>query len=404
MQVVGLVGEAVVWAALAVLAYTYAGYPLAIWLLARLFGKRHAQEDAEPTVSLLIPAHNEAGVIRAKVENSLALDYPRGKLQVRVVSDGSSDGTDEIVRAYEARGVELQRIEVRAGKPNALNQAVPFARGEILVLCDANTMFASDAVRRLVRHFADPRVGAVTGDVRLRSEDVGYGEGEGLFYRLERFLQQCESRFWTVVGVDGGMYALRRELYVPNRPDTLIDDFVIAMNVARCGSRVIYDPAAIAVEDAVESPAQEFRRRARTTAGGFQTLFEGRGRPRWTQPGLWFGYLSHKVLRWTSPFFLVLLFFGSIAGTAAGREADWRWSLQAGLLGLQLAFLLLAIVGAGMRRRRLPGPVCLPYYFGLTNLAAIVGFVRWLRGSQPVVWTHADRTSPMSGSLRSGDK
>ena len=391
MELVGLVAGALVWASLAVLAYTYAGYPLAIWLLAGLFGKGHAQEDAEPTVSLLIPAHNEAGVIRAKVENSLALDYPRGKLQVRVVSDGSSDGTDEIVRAYEVRGVELQRLEVCAGKPNALNRAVPFARGEILILCDANTMFASDAVRRLVRHFADPRVGAVTGDVRLRSEDVSYGEGEGLFYRLERFIQQCESRFWTAIGVDGGMYALRRELYVPNRPDTLIDDFVIAMNVARTGSRVIYDPAAIATEDAVENPAQEFRRRARTTAGGFQTLFEGRGRPRWTQPGLWFGYLSHKVLRWFSPMFLAILLAGNVAAVGAAPAGGWRWSTYVGLLALQGLCYAMAILGDLLTRRRLPRTICLPYYFCLGNAATVAGFFRWLLRRQPVTWSHADR-------------
>jgi hypothetical protein len=225
-----------------------------------------------------------------------------------------------------------------------------------------------------------------------------------LFYRIERFIQRCESRFWTVVGVDGGMYALRRELYVPNRPDTLIDDFVIAMNVARTGSRVVYDPAATASEDAVDDHAQEFRRRARTTAGGFQTLFEGLGRPRWTQSGLWFGYLSHKVLRWTSPFFLVLLVAANAGTVASGPAEGLRRSLLVGLLAAQGLFYLLAATGLVVGQRRLPGTICLPFYFCLTNLAALAGFLKWLLGAQPVTWSHADRMSPVGNQPESGGK
>jgi len=402
---VSQLGEVVIWTALALTVYTVAGYPAVLWLLARLFGRPHRPGDVEPTVTLLIPAHDEAAVIRQKVENSLALDYPPDRLQVRVVSDGSTDGTDEIVAPYRARGVELQRIEVRAGKPNAVNQAVPHARGDVLLLCDANTMFAPDAVRRLVRHFADPRVGAVTGDVRLRSQEVSYGEGEGLFYRLERLLQTCEARLWTAVGVDGGMYALRRELYAPVPPDTLIDDFVIAMNVARAGRRVVYDPEAVATEDAVVDPAQEFRRRTRTVAGGFQTLFDGRGRPRWNQPGLWLAYLSHKVLRWVGPFVLLALLAGNTAAAIAVPRGDGgRWGLYAGLLAGQGLFYALALAGAALGRSRLPRALCLPYYFCLTNAAALVGFFRWLRGSQPVTWTHADRAAAPAQPSGSSEK
>jgi len=397
VQAASSVGAWILGAALALGLYAYAGYPAAVWLLARLFGRPHTPREIRPSVSLLIPAHNEARVIRAKIENSLALDYPADKLQVRVVSDGSDDGTDDIVRQYEARGIELQRVEVRGGKPNAMNLAVPHARGEILVLCDANTLFAPDAILRLVRHFADPSVGAVTGDVRLRSQDVSYGEGEGLFWRLERFIQRSESLLWTVVGADGGMYALRRELYTANRPDTLIDDFVIAMNVAGSGARVIYDPTAVATEDAVADPAQEFRRRTRTIAGGFQTLFEGRGRPPWNRPGLWLGYLSHKVLRWISPFLMIVLLAASAAVVAAEWGGGRRWALAVVFLGLQLLFYAMAALGALLSRDRLPRIVCLPYYFCLTSAAALVGFFKWLLRLQRVTWTHADRASPAAG-------
>jgi cellulose synthase/poly-beta-1,6-N-acetylglucosamine synthase-like glycosyltransferase len=367
------------WAAFALTAYTYVGYPALVGLLAHLFGRRHWTGEIEPTVSLLIPAHDEAVVIAAKLDNALALDYPRDRLQIRVLSDGSTDGTDDIVRRYAARGVELQRIEPRGGKPNALNHGVEFARGDVLLLCDANTLFARDALRKLVRHFADPAVGAVTGDVRLTSPDATYGAGEGLFYRLERFLQINESRLWTAIGVDGGMYALRRRLYVPNRRDTLVDDFVIAMNVAKTGARVIYDPAAIAIEDAVLDPKQELRRRMRTTAGGFQTL-------------LWLGYLSHKVLRWLSAFVLAAMLVANIVAAQAAP-------VYAILLVLHLVFYAVAAAGIWLRDRAMPRLVCLPFFFCLTNAASAGGFWRWWRRTQSVTWTQADRRA--SVELRS---
>lgn len=391
---VGQVAEWVMWVSLGALFYTYLGFPALIWAMSRLFGRAHEEGGIEPEVSLLIPAHNESVVIRAKIENSLALDYPRDKLHVRVISDGSDDGTDTIVKAYLGRRVELQRIETRSGKANALNQAVLHAPGEVLVLCDANTMFAPDAVRHLVRHFADTRVGAVTGNVGLTSNEAGHSEGESLFYRIERFVQRSESRLWTVIGADGGMYALRRELYVPNKPDTLIDDFAIAMNVARTGARVVYEPGATATEDTAQTAAQEFRRRSRTVAGGFQALFEGRGRPKWNQPGLWFEYLSHKVLRWLSPLLLALMLAGSIAAVVGGWNGSGRWWACVAISALQVLFYALAAVGCVMGGRRLPPIMALPFYFCLANAAALTGFFKWLLRLQPVTWAHVDRSTP----------
>ena len=374
------------WATLGVSVYTYLGYPALVGLLARVCGRPHRSAPIEPTVTLLIPAHDEAVVIAAKLDNALALDYPRDKLQIRVLSDGSSDGTDAIVLRYAVHGVELQRIDPRGGKPNAINHGVPVARGEILLLCDANTMFARDALRRLVRHFADPAVGAVTGDVRLRGGDAAHGTGEGLFFRIERFLQISEARLWTAIGVDGGMYALRRSLYVPNRRDTLIDDFVIAMNVAKAGARVIYDPEALAEEDATGDPAQELRRRIRTAAGGFQSLFEGLGRPGAHQPVLALAYLSHKGLRWLGPVTLALMFAANLAAAATAP-------LYAAALALQLLVYGLAAIGAAHQDHALPRLVGLPYFFCLTNAAALAGMWRWWKRSQPVTWVQAERSA-----------
>ncbi|MCL2700420.1 MAG: glycosyltransferase [Phycisphaerae bacterium] len=383
---------ALTWLALGVLAYAYVVYPWVVSAAARLWAKPCAAADIEPTVTLLIPAHNEEAVIEAKIRNALSLDYPAGKLQIRVVSDGSTDSTDAVARRF-APSVEYQRISPRGGKPNAVNQAVPFARGEILLLCDANTMFAADAVRRLVRHFADERVGAVSGDVRLASQTVTYGRGESLFWRLERRMQAAEAALGSSIGVDGGMYAVRRSLYVANRVDTLIDDFVIAMNVAKSGRRVLLDGSAWATEDAVADPSQEFRRRARTVAGGFQTLFEGRGRPGLRRPGLWAAYVSHKVLRWLGPVWLAAAFVGSAGAAVLGWLADWpTWPIYAGLAAAQMSMYALAAAGHAMRRRHLPRLLCLPYYFCLANAAAAAGFWRWLRKRQPVTWAQADRS------------
>jgi cellulose synthase/poly-beta-1,6-N-acetylglucosamine synthase-like glycosyltransferase len=376
----------------AVCLYTYIGYPLVVGLLSRLLGRTTMTGEAVPTISLLVAAYNEAAVIREKLENSLSLDYPREKLQVIVISDGSDDGTDDIVQGYASQGIEFRRVEPRSGKPVAMNCAAEMACGEVLLLSDANTMLSRDAARIMVRHFADPHVGAVTGDVRLRSEMVAHGQGEGLFYRLERFIQRCESNLWAAVGVDGGMYALRRTLFVPNRRDTLIDDFVTAMNVARTGARVIYEPRAVAWEDAVEDPAQEFRRRVRTVAGGFQALFGRRGLPRWKQPWLWLAFLSHKVFRWIGPFVLLTLLVANAGIVLMQALTGWAEPLYGASLGLQVGCYLLAVVAPLWGRRRPPGFVSVPYYFCLANSAALAGFFRWLRGRQPVTWARADRT------------
>jgi len=395
MNAVAHILAVVFWVVVGLLVYSYLFYPLLLGVLARWWGRPWQMADIEPTVTLLIPAHNEAKVIGAKIQNALSLDYPRGRLQIRVISDGSVDGTDEIVQRY-AGLVEYQRISPRGGKPNAVNQAMPYAHGEILLLCDANTMFARDAVHKLVRHFADPDVGAVSGDVVLTSDAVTYGRGEGLFWRMERQMQLCEALLWTTVGVDGGMYALRRELYVPNRPDTLVDDFVIAMNVARTGRRVVMDLEAKATEDSVSDPCQEFRRRARTTAGGFQTLFEGRGRPGLGRPGLWLAYESHKVLRWIGPVLLAAAFVTNAALVGVTWTANAPGgALYAGLLAVQGVFYALAAAGHWMRHRPLPQVLSVPYYFSLANLAAAAGFVKWLLKRQAVTWAQADRTAPL---------
>jgi cellulose synthase/poly-beta-1,6-N-acetylglucosamine synthase-like glycosyltransferase len=326
-------------------------------------------------------------VIRAKLVNSLQIEYPAERLEIVVASDGSEDGTNDIVRQYDAQGVKLLALPARGGKISALNRAVPAASGDVIVLCDANVMFLPDALIRLIRHFADPAVGAVTGDVRIQSEDAPFGEGEGLYYRYERFIQLRESDLGSTVTVDGGMYALRKELFRPLPKDTILDDFIIGMNVALAGKRVLYDPSAVATENATMDVRQEFRRKVRIVAGAFRELLRGHGVPSPLRPQLFWFYVSHKVLRWLVPWLLLVILGTNIA-------LLWRPTLGVPVVALMLAqtaFYGCALVGCTRPNARWPALVGIPFYFCMVNAAAWLGSLRGLTGIERVTWAKTER-------------
>ena len=291
------------WSAAAIGFYTHAGYPL-LMLLAGMFRRQRPGQACHPRVSLVIPAHNEAKVLRQKLQNALALDYPRERLEIIVASDGSQDETIDIARSFSKQGVRLLAFAQRRGKASVLNDAVAQSTGTVICLCDANVMFRPDALRHLVAQLDDSRVGAVTGEVRLASEDSNFGQGESFYYRIERTIQLAESQVGSLMGVDGGMYVLRRELFRPLPADTILDDFVISMNVIRQGKRVAYEPAALADENATPLAVQEYRRRVRVSAGAVQSLKRGNFPPI-VQPVVCWQYFSHKLLRWMGPLVLV---------------------------------------------------------------------------------------------------
>jgi cellulose synthase/poly-beta-1,6-N-acetylglucosamine synthase-like glycosyltransferase len=314
--------ELVFWLCLAAVAYAYAGYPLLIWLASRVFGRRPAPpviDDADlPTVTLLIAAHNEAEVIAGRIDNALALDYPADKLEIVVASDGSRDATVAIVGSFEDRGVRLLDYQPNRGKATTLNAAWHEVRGELVLLSDANTFIDTSAPRHLARWFRDPAIGSVCG--RLVLVDPASGKNvDGVYWRYETFLKLCEARLGALLGANGAIYAIRRDAYVPIPPDTAIDDFVIPL-LAKLerGTRLIYDAEAIAREETPPQIRDEFKRRARIGAGGFQSL-----RILWPvldprHGWLAFSFLSHKVLRWSCPFFLLGMAASNVAlGTAA---------------------------------------------------------------------------------------
>ena len=376
------------WGAFGIIVYVYLGYPLLMTLLVPL-GKRWKQGDELPSVSLLIAAYNEAKVIEEKLENSLQLDYPDEKIEIIIASDGSDDGTNEIVQRYADDGILLNLLQPRGGKTSAINRTFSRTRGDIVVFSDANTMYAPDALRKLVRHFADPSVGAVTGDVRLINDSAGFGESEGLYYRYERYIQSVESKVHAIIGVDGAMYAIRRELFHPPSDNIILDDFVISMNVARRGFRVLYDPQAIAAEDSPPNMKQEFRRRVRMFAGGFQALKQREGLPQWHQGRLWFGYLSHKLLRWLVPGFLVLMLVSNVALVVPAPNPSSFYVVS---LSLQATLYTLALLGWKWEKLTRVSVFAVPFYFCMANAAALVGFIRAVSNTQKVTWRKADRT------------
>jgi cellulose synthase/poly-beta-1,6-N-acetylglucosamine synthase-like glycosyltransferase len=366
---------------IALALYPLLGYPLIISLLGRLRPRPVARQARSPAVTILIPAYNEAECIAATVENKLQQRYPRDKLQIIVVSDGSEDGTDEIVRRYAAQGVELLRREPRRGKAAALNAAMRAARGEIIVFSDANARFASDAVARLVENFADPRVGYVTGELRvLHRAGNQTGEGASGYLRYENWLRHSESRAGSVIGVNGGVDAMRRALYA-DVPDDQITDFVLPLRVIVGGARVIYDPRARSSEEANEELGSEFRMRVRVALRALRGLwYMRRVLNPLRNPLAAFCVMSHKVLRYLTFVFLIMAFATSSVLALNSLPFRLLWELE--VLALALAAIGL-LRGLPSFVRRVTG---LPSYFLVSNVAFALAAVRFLRGDAMATW------------------
>lgn len=361
--------------------YPLAGYPLVIGLIGRLSPRPVARRAWTPTVTVLIPAYNEADCIAATVENKLAQDYPADKLQIIVVSDASDDGTDDIVRRYSDRGVVLLRREGRQGKAAALNEAVRHAHGEIIVFSDANAEFALDAIRLMVENFADAQVGYVTG---LLSHRHGQGNlaGEGVsgYMRYENWLRVVETRAGSVIGVNGGVDAMRRALYA-DVPADQITDFVLPLRAIVAGQRAIYDPRVRSCEDANEEMGSEFRMRVRVALRALRGLWYMRAvlNP-WRHPLASLCVISHKILRYLTFVFLIAALLANVI--LALSSPLYRWMLY-----LQIAAYALACLGLSARLPRLVRKLSgLPSYFLVSNIAFAVATLRFVRGDAMATW------------------
>ena len=337
-----------------------------------------------PSISIMISAYNEEKYIEKKISNALAVDYPRDNMQVIVISDGSSDRTLELANSFDDKRLKVIEVVDRRGKPNALNQGLQHATGDILVFTDANVFFDPLSIQALVEPFSDADCGAVSGCVELVAMESGEPLGEGAYMKYERFMQLRESLLHTMVGIDGGMFAIRRK-YVSKVPeDIILDDFYLAMRAIANNSRIIYQPQAKAHELVPASVSQEFRRKTRIAAGGFQVLkYLSFLKQPFKHFKATFFFVSHKLLRWLSPFFLLLL-LGCSAYSSESLVIDI-------LFWMQVSFYGLAVVGYLIPALRDRTAIYIPYYFAAMNLACFIGFWRYLFGMQKVTWSRVER-------------
>jgi cellulose synthase/poly-beta-1,6-N-acetylglucosamine synthase-like glycosyltransferase len=378
------------WIGSGLVIYVFAGYPAALWLLGALgFGRPVRQAPVEPPVTLVVSAYNEVAVIGAKLRNSLDLDYPADRLQVLVVSDASDDGTDAAVQEFRDPRVELLRMPERGGKTAGLNAAVRRARGEILVFSDANAMYDAQAVRHLVRNFADPAVGAVTGESRYRiAEQDASTEAENQYWTYELWIKRLESSLGSLVGADGAIYAVRRELYSDLGPADL-SDFVNPLQVVARGYRNVYETSAVSYEGGAEGFGAEFRRKVRIVNRAWRATLKLRSLLNPFRHGFFaLQFLSHKVLRWFVPVFLLVALAANLWLAPGSAFYSVTLALQA---------LLYVSAAAGLLLDRLGRPVRLlnvPYYFCAVNIASLLGIGQALAGRTYTTWNSSRPPAP----------
>lgn len=383
------------WATSLLLVYAFVIFPLLTFLLSFVTRRDEGtlvNQNELPSITLIIPAFNESTVIKAKLENSLSVAYPQNNLEIIVASDGSDDGTNEIAQAFSSDQIRVLAFKQRRGKATTVADAIDKSRAELLCLCDANVYFAPDAIMKMVSHFDDPSVGAVSGDVRLDSEQSSFGTGESFYYTLERRIQIGESQFASMMGVDGGMYLMRRQLYRTLPGDTILDDFAISMDILNQGYRIIYEPEAIANECATELASDEFRRRKRMAAGTVQIVTR-RQFPSVFRTKLWFLFVSHKLLRWISPIILLTWFAVALIGAIIEWCMGHGTPFFATILFLQVLLLSLSVTGAVWPKLRNSRIVGLPFYFFMIQCAMLTGMTNGLTKPQKGTWDRTERGS-----------
>ncbi|PNU19983.1 glycosyltransferase family 2 protein [Geothermobacter hydrogeniphilus] len=365
------------------IAFAYFGYPLSLLLLSRFRSRPVARRAIAPSVTLIITVFNEEARIRPKLENTLALDYPREKLQVLVASDGSTDATNSIVESYRDRGIELLPVRVRGGKENAQKEAVEQARGDVLVFSDVATMLDPEGLRKMVANFADPAVGCVSSVDRVLDKE-GRPGGEGAYVRYEMWLRSLESSVHSLVGLSGSFFAARREVCSDFSAD-MQSDFRTLLNSMRLGLRGVSDPQVVGYYPDVADQRREFDRKVRTVLRGLTVFFRNLEFLNPRRYGFFsYQYLCHKLLRWLVPLFMATALISNL------------W-LASGSVFYSLLFCVhfgsYLAVGWSWWRRALPAwtPLKIPVYFVVVNAAILLAWWRYLGGRRQVMWTPSQR-------------
>lgn len=377
------------WIMLGITFYAYVGYGILLYVLVKiknLFVKKPNYMNQElPEVTLLVAAYNESDYVVDKVKNTIAQSYPSDKLKIVFVTDGTTDDSIEKLKSFEQ--VKVYHSDERKGKMAAINRVMPLIKSPITVFTDANAMLNADAIRSMVEHFANPKVGVVAGEKQILKVSENNAEvGEGLYWKYESFLKKLDSELYSTVGAAGELYAIRTSLFQTLETDTLLDDFVLSLRICSKGYVTAYEPSAKAMETASLNIAEELKRKVRISAGGIQSVLRLQTLLNPFKHGwLTFQYLSHRVLRWTLvPVFLVLMPFVNLF-----LLDNPLYQLS---LFLQVAFYSLAILGYVFEKKgKKFKALYVPYYFSFMNYAAILGFKRFYSNQQAVTWEKAAR-------------
>ncbi len=382
------------WLSIFIVFYTFFGYGIFLYLLVKLRvaikGRRKIPDNGGnwPTMTLIIAAYNEKDFIVEKIKNTLELNYPRDKATFVFVTDGSNDGTPDIIAQYPE--ITLMHRPERRGKIAAMHRAMQAITSDIAIFTDANTYLNKDALLNICRHYADPSVGAVSGEKRVNIEDVNDATaGEGFYWKYESKLKTWDSELYSVVGAAGELFSIRTALYEDIPPDTILDDFMISMLIAKRGYRIVYDPTAYAVEGGSENVKEELKRKIRIAAGGLQSIIRLKAilNP-FRNFVLSFQYISHRVLRWTvTPFLMILALILNILIVLQHRDAFYE-----AILLCQVLFYTSAILGWAFERRQIRvKALFIPYYFCMMNYAVAAGIKRYLAGKQSAAWEKSKR-------------
>ena len=399
--------EIIFWVSGFIIFYAFGGYGIFLIFILRIRGLFYSPkvisevitDDNLPEVCLIIAAYNERDYVDMKIKNSLSLDYPKDKLTIIWVNDGSDDGTPDLASNYPE--VTLLHNPKRSGKIQAMNRGVEFSKAPILLFSDANTMLSYNALKAVVKHFQDKTVGCVAGEKQFyKDKDQPMAAvSEGFYWKIESWLKQLDYQFYTTIGATGELFAVRRELFQRVEPDTLLDDFMISMRITQQGFRVAYEPMAVASEHGSSNVKEEMKRKVRIAAGCYQSLFRLK---KLLNPffnfKLFFQYMSHKVLRWTvAPLALISMLVSTLFILFI-KEHFLIFSIYAVLFFLQVLFYALALIGFLSQKN----PIRIrfinaPFYFIAMNVAMFQGLIRFLKGKQNVLWEKAERSGIKHG-------
>ncbi|MBD3317332.1 MAG: glycosyltransferase [Chitinivibrionales bacterium] len=377
--------SSIFWTLAGLLLWTHVLYGIVVKLISIIRPRPWSLRPYKGCFSFITAAYNEEEVIADKIQNCLALDFGEAHGELLLVSDGSTDGTNSILSAHEHASSYLRilRYSPRAGKAHALNMAVSKAKGDVLIFSDANVMIAPDGLRTILEPFTDPHVGAVCGRVAVRGKGEKEISGESLYMKLEGMIQRAEALVYSMVGTDGAFYALRKNLYTPLPTNLILDDFALAMEAPLHKSRIVYADNAHGIEEVISSAAGEFRRKTRIVAGGYQYLSFGAKRLIKLGPWMAFAFLSHKILRWLGPFFMLGVFITNIFLLNS--------SFYAVMFVLQILFYLFAVCAVLIPALRKLHMVYLPYYFCAINAASFCGLLRYCSGRHSILWDRSPR-------------